>query len=75
MYKNYIENYIKKLNFKLINLNDENEYNNIESFWVIYISDVRSNTFEKSEKLNNIFKIEKIIELNSLSLIKLKKFY
>ena len=75
MYKNYIENYIKKLNFDLINLNDKNDYNNIESFWIIYISDVRSNTFEKSEKLNNIFKIEKIIELNSLSLIKLKKFY
>ena len=74
VYKNYIENYVKKLNFDLINLNDENDYNNIESFWIIYISDVRSNTFEKSEKLNNIFKIEKIIELNSLSLIKLKKF-
>ena len=72
VYKNYIKNYIKKLNFDLINLNDENDYNN--SFWIIYISDVRSNTFEKSKKLNNIFKIEKIIELNSLSLIKLKKF-
>ena len=73
VYKNYIKNYVKKLNFDLINLDDENDYNNIKSFWIIYISDVRSNTFEKPKKLDNVFKIEKIIELNSLSLIKLKK--
>ena len=30
---------------------------------------------EKPKKLDNVFKIEKIIELNSLSLIKLKKSY
>ena len=75
VYKNYIKNYIKKLNFDLINLDDRNDYNNINSFWIIYISDVRSNTFEKPKKLDNVFKIEKIIELNSLSLIKLKKSY
>ena len=72
VYNNYIENYIKKLNFDLRNLNYENDLNNIKSFWIIYIRDVRSSNFKKPAKLENTFKIEKIIELNSLSLIKLK---
>ena len=72
VYNNYIKNYIKKLNFDLRNLNYENDLNNIKSFWIIYIRDVRSSNFEKPAKIENTFKIEKIIELNSLSLIKLK---
>ncbi len=72
-YENYIQNYAQKLNFELEKLNYEDKLNHVNNLWIIYIKDIRDDEFKKPEKINNSFEIKKIIKLNSLSLIKLKK--